>query len=141
MLSHFLYLEVELEINSLATRLAPLGLFAISTWRAAIETRAIAFAVGVSVNKTPEFIGIYPGISNQKEGLVIQGKSPKNIVTIPEIGFRDMYVVSNRKQFDEIKWFIDLINPEKEFKDLMNWSFHLSKKETAFGGFYIFLGP
>jgi len=29
----------------------------------------------------------------------------------------------------------------KEFKDLMNWSFHLSKKETAFGGFYIFLGP
>ena len=30
---------------------------------------------------------------------------------------------------------------EKEFKDLMNWSFHLSKKETAFGGFYIFLGP
>jgi hypothetical protein len=32
-------------------------------------------------------------------------------------------------------------NGEKEFKDLMNWSFHLSKKETAFGGFYIFLGP
>lgn len=28
-----------------------------------------------------------------------------------------------------------------EFKDLMNWSFHLAKKETALGGFYIFLGP
>lgn len=81
------------------------------------ETKAIAFAVGISDNQTPEFIGIYPGISGQKEGVVIQGKSPKNIVTIPEIGFRDMYVVSNRKQFNEIKWFIDLINPEIEFKD------------------------
>lgn len=30
---------------------------------------------------------------------------------------------------------------EKEFKDLMNWSYHLAKKETALGGFYIFLGP
>lgn len=30
---------------------------------------------------------------------------------------------------------------EKEFKDLMNWSFNLAKKQTAFGGFYIFLGP
>jgi len=81
------------------------------------ETRAIAFAVGISVNKTPEFIGIYPGMSKQTEGQVIQGKSPKTIVTIPEIGFKDMYVVSNKKQFNEIKWFVDLINKNIEFKD------------------------
>jgi hypothetical protein len=81
------------------------------------ETRAIAFAVGISDNKTPIFIGIYPGISNQKEGLVIQGKSPKNIVTTPVIGFKDMYVVSNREQFNEIKWFIDLVDSTKKFKD------------------------
>jgi len=30
---------------------------------------------------------------------------------------------------------------EKEFKDLMNWSYSLSKKETGVGGFYVFLGP
>jgi hypothetical protein len=30
---------------------------------------------------------------------------------------------------------------EKEFKDLMSWSYSLAKKETDVGGFYIFLGP
>jgi len=30
---------------------------------------------------------------------------------------------------------------EKEFKDLMNWSYSLAKKESGVGGFYIFLGP
>ena len=30
---------------------------------------------------------------------------------------------------------------EKEFKDLMNWSYTLAKKETSVGGFYVFLGP
>jgi len=30
---------------------------------------------------------------------------------------------------------------DKEFKDLMNWSYHLAKKESKLGGFYIFLGP
>lgn len=30
---------------------------------------------------------------------------------------------------------------EKEFKDLMNWSYTLAKKETGVGGFYVFLGP
>ena len=29
----------------------------------------------------------------------------------------------------------------KEFKDLMNWSYTLAKKETSVGGFYVFLGP
>ena len=29
----------------------------------------------------------------------------------------------------------------KEFKDLMNWSYSLAKKETDVGGFYVFLGP
>ena len=29
----------------------------------------------------------------------------------------------------------------KEFKDLMNWSYTLAKKETGVGGFYVFLGP
>jgi len=29
----------------------------------------------------------------------------------------------------------------KEFKDLMNWSYTLAKKETGVGGFYMFLGP
>ena len=29
----------------------------------------------------------------------------------------------------------------KEFKDLMNWSYLLAKKETDVGGFYVFLGP
>ena len=29
----------------------------------------------------------------------------------------------------------------KEFKDLMNWSYSLAKKETSVGGFYVFLGP
>jgi len=30
---------------------------------------------------------------------------------------------------------------EREFKDLMNWSYSLAKKETGVGGFYVFLGP
>jgi len=30
---------------------------------------------------------------------------------------------------------------EKEFKDLMNWSYSLAKKESGVGGFYVFLGP
>jgi len=30
---------------------------------------------------------------------------------------------------------------DKEFKDLMSWSYSLAKKETDVGGFYIFLGP
>jgi len=30
---------------------------------------------------------------------------------------------------------------DKEFKDLMNWSYSLAKKETDIGGFYVFLGP
>jgi hypothetical protein len=30
---------------------------------------------------------------------------------------------------------------EKEFKDLMNWSYSLAKKESGIGGFYVFLGP
>ena len=30
---------------------------------------------------------------------------------------------------------------DKEFKDLMNWSYTLAKKETDVGGFYVFLGP
>lgn len=29
----------------------------------------------------------------------------------------------------------------REFKDLMNWSYTLAKKETSVGGFYVFLGP
>ena len=30
---------------------------------------------------------------------------------------------------------------EKEFKDLMSWSYSLAKKESGVGGFYVFLGP
>jgi len=30
---------------------------------------------------------------------------------------------------------------EKEFKDLMSWSYSLAKKETDVGGFYVYIGP
>ena len=48
-------------------------------------------------------------------------------------------ILSNKKRL-----FSKLQNKKggmKEFKDLMNWSYTLAKKETGVGGFYMFLGP
>ena len=81
------------------------------------ETKAMAFAVGITNNKTPMFTGIYPEISRQKEGVKIQGQSRKTVVTEPVINLTDMYVVSNKEQFNQIKWFIDKIDPNIKFKD------------------------
>ena len=47
-------------------------------------------------------------------------------------------IVSFMYPFLELPYIKD---GEKEFKDLMNWSYTLAKKETDVGGFYVFLGP
>lgn len=81
------------------------------------QQTAMAFAVGITNNKTPMFVGIYPEMPRRAEGVKIQGKSRKTEVTTPVISLTDMYVVSDKEQFNQVKWFIDLINSDIKFKD------------------------